>query len=24
VVKELAKSQFGYFRHAIFGGKKDE
>jgi acyl-CoA synthetase (AMP-forming)/AMP-acid ligase II len=24
VVRELAKSQIGYFRHAIFGGKKDE
>jgi fatty-acyl-CoA synthase len=24
VVKELAKSQIGYFRHALFGGKKDE
>ena len=24
VAKELAKSQIGYFRHAIFGAKKDD
>jgi fatty-acyl-CoA synthase len=24
VAKELAKSQIGYFRHALFGGRKDE
>jgi fatty-acyl-CoA synthase len=24
VAKDLARSQIGYFRHAVFGGKKDE
>ncbi len=24
VAKELARSQIGYFRHAVFGGKKDD
>jgi hypothetical protein len=24
VAKELAKSQIGYFRHALFGNKRDE